>query len=152
MTQIGDLIGDVANKLTQDHINVGDVHIIPLDQSNGITPKDGEVSRNKFFVVLGFDASGDVIGGLVINSKINQRLSTLITDYYLPVTVQQCPFLSHPSFINCSVLIRANRSKFNSTTFRGVISDEELMDQIITTVVESPTVNKKTLKDFGILE
>lgn len=54
-----------------NHINVGDVYLLNLDPSNGITPKNDDASRNKFFIVLGFDKEGNVIGGLVINSKIN---------------------------------------------------------------------------------
>ena len=122
-----------------------------LDGSNGITPKDGKETRSKFFIVLGFDRYGNVIGGLVINSNINYKLPSLITDYQLPVSVTQCPFLEHDSFVNCSRLITAGRDKFGRNTFRGRITDSELMEQIVNTVKESPTANKKMLKDFGII-
>lgn len=42
MTNIRDIIGDIGDKLTQDNIEVGDVYILALDESNGITPKNGE--------------------------------------------------------------------------------------------------------------
>lgn len=151
MTRIGDLLGEQADRLVQYNINVGDVHLLVLDKGNGITPKDGKDTRNKFFVVLGFDKEGNVIGGLVINSNINHRLPSAITDYQLPVTVRQCPFLKHNSFVNCSRLMTADRSKFGKSTYRGVISDGDLMEQIIETVKESPTANKRMLKDFGII-
>lgn len=151
MTNFGDLLGDRADKLTQNSINIGDVHLLNLDQSNGITPKSGDTTRNKFFIVLGFDNEGNVIGGLVINSKINYKLPPSVTDYQLPVSVQQFPFLEHNSFINCSKIIVAKRSKFNKTTYRDEISDTEMMELIINTVKESPTVNKMQLKVFGIV-
>lgn len=151
MTNFGDLLGDSADKLTQSSINIGDVHLLNLDQNNGITPKSGDTTRNKFFIVLGFDNEGNVIGGLVINSKINYKLPPSVTDYQLPVSVQQFPFLEHNSFINCSKIIVAKRSKFNKTTYRGEISDTEMMELIINTVKESPTVNKMQLKEFGIV-
>lgn len=150
MTNFGDLLGDLADKLTQNSINIGDVHLLNLDQNNGITPKSGDTTRNKFFIVLGFDNEGNVIGGLVINSKINYKLPPSVTDYQLPVSVEQFPFLEHNSFINCSKIIVAKRSKFNKTTYRGEISDTEMMELIINTVKESPTVNKMQLKEFGI--
>lgn len=151
MTNFGDLLGDLADELTQNSINIGDVHLLNLDQNNGITPKSGDITRNKFFIVLGFDNDGNVIGGLVINSKINYKLPPSVTDYQLPVSVEQFPFLEHNSFINCSKIIVAKRSKFNKTTYRGEISDTEMMDLIINTVKESPTVNKMQLKEFGIV-
>lgn len=151
MTIFRDLLGDTADKLTQNSINIGDVHLLNLDQNNGITPKSGDTTRNKFFIVLGFDNDGNVIGGLVINSKINYKLPPSVTDYQLPVSVEQFPFLEHNSFINCSKIIVAKRSKFNKTTYRGEISDTEMMELIINTVKESPTVNKMQLKEFGIV-
>lgn len=152
MTNLGDMVlGDMADKLTQNSINIGDVHLLNLDQNNGITPKSGDTTRNKFFIVLGFDNEGNVIGGLVINSKINYKLPPSVTDYQLPVSVEQFPFLEHNSFINCSKIIVAKRSKFNKTTYRGEISDTEMMELIISTVKESPTVSKMQLKEFGIV-
>ena len=151
MTNFGDLLGDMADKLTQDSINIGDVHLLNLNPNNGITPKNGEATRNKFFIVLGFDNEGNVIGGLVINSKINYNLPSTVTDYQLPVTVEQFPFLEHNSFINCSRIIVAKRSKFNKNTYRGETSATEMMELIINTVKESPTVNKMQLKEFGII-
>ena len=151
MTNFGDVLGDMADELTQNSINIGDVHLLNLDQNNGITPKSGNTTRNKFFIVLGFDNEGNVIGGLVINSKINYKLPPSVSDYQLPVSVEQFPFLEHNSFINCSKIIVAKRSKFNKTTYRGEISYTEMMELIINTVKESPTVNKMQLKEFGIV-
>ena len=150
MTNLGDLLGKTANDLMQLSIKIGDVHLLQLDPTNGITPKNGDVARNKFFIVLGFDNEGNVVGGLVINSKINYNLPPTITDYQLPITVTQCPFLQHNSFVNCSKIIVAKRTNFNRDTYRGEISDSGLMRLIIDTMKESPTVNKKQLKDFGI--
>lgn len=87
----------------------------------------------------------------MINSKINYKLPPSVTDYQLPVSVEQFPFLEHNSFINCSKIIVAKRSKFNKTTYRGEISDTEMMELIINTIKESPTVNKMQLKEFGIV-
>lgn len=151
MIDLGDILGDVADKLTQDSINIGNVYLLNLDRSNGITPKGDDETRNKFFIVLGFDDEGNVIGGLVINSRINHNLPTHITDFQLPVSVKQCPFLDHDSFVNCSRIIIAKRSKFTKETYRGEITDENLMEQILNTVRESPTVSKKLLEIFGLI-
>jgi len=150
-TVLGDILGDVGDKLTQDKIEVGSVYLISLDQQNGITPKNSDLTRDKFFIVLGFDQEGNVIGGLVINSNINYNLPSSVTDYQLPIKVEQCPFLKHNSFVNCSKIIVANKTKFTKKTYRGEITDPELLNLIINTVKDSPTVNTKQLKIFGLI-
>ena len=151
MTILGDILEDVGDTLAQDKIKVGNVYLINLDQQNGITPKNGDLTRDKFFIVLGFDNEGNVIGGLVINSKINYNLPSSVTDYQLPIKVEQCPFLKYNSFVNCSKIIVANKAKFTKNTYRGEISDPEFIDLLINTVKESPTVNTKLLKRFGLI-
>lgn len=150
-TVLGDILGDVGDKLTQDKIEVGSVYLISLDQQNGITPKNSDLTRDKFFIVLGFDQEGNVIGGLVINSNINYNLPSSVTDYHLPIKVEQCPFLKHNSFVNCSKIIVANKTKFTKKTYRGEITDPELLNLIINTVKDSPPVNTKQLKIFGLI-
>lgn len=151
MIKLGKILADIGNKLTQDNIKIGNVYLLNLNENNGITPKDGDSTRNKFFIVLGCDNDENVIGGLVINSNINNKLPSTITDYQLPITVEQCPFLNHNSFINCSKIIIANRTKITMQSYRGEISDSKLMELIFNTVKESPTINQKQLETFGII-
>lgn len=119
MTNIGDLLGSAANELLQSSINVGDVYLLNLDPTNGITPKNNDATRNKFFIVLGFDDEGNVIGGLVINSKINYNLPPTVTDYQLPISVEQCPFLQHNSFVNCSKNYCCQKDKVQQGNLQG---------------------------------
>ncbi len=151
MINIGDLLGEKADRIIQESIKIGDVHYLNLDKGNGITPKKGDDSRNKFFIVLGFDNEGNVIGGVVINSNINPNLPSYITDYLLPVKVEQFPFLKYDSFVNCSNIIVAQKTKFTAHTYRGTVSNIGILQTIISTVQESPTVNRKQLKNFGII-
>ena len=120
-----------------------------------IVVEDIEKSKKFYHDLFGLDVildnEGNVIGGLVINSNINYNLPTSVTDYQLPVTVEQFSFLEHNSFINCSKIIVAKRSKFNKNTYRGAISDAKMMELIINTVKESPTISKKQLREFGII-
>ena len=150
MTKLRDWFGELGDKLTQEYISVGSVYLLNLDKTNGITPKNGDSNRNKFFIVLGFTEDGNIVGGLVINSVINYNLPPTITNYQLAITAQQCPFLEYDSFVNCSKIIRANRSKFSGTSYRGSISDPKLMKQIINTIKNSPTISRKELEIFDI--
>lgn len=152
MTSIGDILGSKADDLARENISVGDVHILPLGKAEGITPKNGQNTRDKFFIVLGFDSDGNIIGGIVINSEINRNLPTTVTDYLMRVTTKQLPFLKHDSFVNCSRLKTVSKAKFNTNTFIGHIEDAELMGFIIGAVIESPYSNRQQLKEFGIIK
>lgn len=152
MTNIADLLGNKADSIARKSISIGDVHLLRLGSDNGITPKNGEQTREKFFVVLGFDDIGNVIGGIVVNSKINQNLPTSVTDYLMPIQVEKCPFLKYNSYANCSQLKTVRIEKFNAFTYRGRIDDIELLNQIVGTVIESPYSNKQQLKEFGIIK
>lgn len=150
MTSIGDLVGSLSDKLTQDNIDIGSVYMLRLDKTNGITPKNGDTFRDKFFVVLGLNEDRVVVGGLVINSNINKNLPATVTDYYLQIPAERYPFLKHDSFVNCSKLIVANKDKFTRSTYCGEITDSSFLESIYNTVKESPTVSNKQLKMFGI--
>lgn len=151
MTELGDLLGNIADKLAQDNLNIGDVHLLNLDQNNGITPKAGDNTRNKFFIILGFDTDGNVYWWF--GNKLKYQLQLANVGYRLSVA---CNRRTSPIFRTQLVyqLLKdylAKRSKFNKSTYRGAIYDTEMMELIINTVKESPTVNKKQLKEFGII-
>lgn len=152
MTTLGELFGDKADSLVRMSVSVGDVYILPLTKEEGITPKGRKDYRDKFFIVLGFDDSGNIIGGVVINSNINNKLPSVVTNYMLKVKAAQCPFLKHDSFINCSHLIVVSKEKFNRESFVGRVEDKELMDLTIGAVTECPTISKQLLKDFGLIK
>ena len=151
MTKIADLIGgDQADELARFSLSIGDIHHLPLSKEEQITAKDGKDYRNKFLIILGFDTSGNAIGGVVVNSNVNPNLPTSVTDYLMPVTPAQFPFLSHNSFINCSHLIVVKKEKFNRTTFRFHVEDSDLMRMIVGTLSECPLINRQLLKEFSI--
>lgn len=150
MTQIADLIGDQADDLARFSLSVGDIHYLPLSKEEQITAKEGKDFRNKYLIILGFDASGNAIGGVVVNSKVNPNPPTTVTDYLMPITQSQFPFLSHNSFINCSHLIVVKKEKFNRSTFRYHVEDRNLMHMIAGTLSECPLVSKQLLKEFSI--
>jgi len=58
--------GNVLQNMVRQTVDVGDVFLVEMDRSDGITPKDGDETRKKFFVVLGFDDEGNAYGGVII--------------------------------------------------------------------------------------
>lgn len=53
---------DELSRLAARTVKVGDVYEITMTEANGIKPKPGDVSRDKYFVVLGFDSEGVAYG------------------------------------------------------------------------------------------
>lgn len=151
MSTIGDLLGSNADTLAQSSISIGDVHIIPMDHANGITPKDGKQFRNKFFIVIGFDDKGNMIGGVVFNSEINKHLSPLLAKLHMPISARDYAFLQHDSYINCQGIKVVGKNKFGKSTYRGSITDTSIINEIKARLKSSPTMDRFTLKRFGII-
>jgi hypothetical protein len=145
-----DIPNNIAESLVKDTVKQGDIFVLDLDNQDGITPKGGDTFRNKFFVVLGFDNEGNVYGGVIVNSKINQNMCPLIRDYHMPIKAEKYSFLRYDSFIDCLQLKTASLSKFTKGKFVGRLQDDDLT-LVIGTIKESPREKKANLLRFGII-
>lgn len=150
MTKLFDLLNnDSIKSITQKSIEIGNVYRIQMDKSNGITPKPGDTSRNKFFVVLGFDEKGNIYGGVIINSNINQRVPDSVKDWQMPIKQSKYKFLDYDSFVDCSKLKCTSIDKFGKWQFIGTILQEDI-ELIIGTIKESPNETPEHLALFGL--
>lgn len=132
------------------NIQLGEVYLVSMSQSEGITPQEGQLTRDKFFIVLGFDDEGNIYGGVVINSQINRNLPREVTDYYMPIRREKYPFLKYNSFVNCAQLKPTTLHKLNSSKLVGKISTED-HHLIVGTIIESPHETKARLIQFGLI-
>ena len=73
------------SRLASRTVNVGDVYEMTMTEANGIRPKAGDSSRDKYFIVLGFDPNGVAYGGVIINSQINKKLPAHLKMYHMPI-------------------------------------------------------------------
>jgi hypothetical protein len=142
---------NVLQNIVKQTVNVGDVFLLDLDQTDGVTPKGGDESRKKFFVVLGFDNEGNVYGGVIINSRINQHMSQLVKDYHMPIKSSKYSFLKYDSFVDCLQLKTAPLAKLSSGNYKGKMDAEDL-ELIIGTIKNSPVEKVARLKQFGIVK
>ncbi len=150
MMKISDALNeDSLLNLVHNTVKVGDVYRMNMTQANGIVPKKGDDSRDKYFVVLGFDSNGNVYGGVIINSEINKNLPGYLKMYHMPIKQVKYPFLKYNSFIDCLQLKKANPQKFNEWKYLGEI-DEYDVELIIGTVKESPMENARNLERYGL--
>ena len=76
---------DELFRLAYHTVKVGDVYAITMTAANGIKPKPGDTSRDKYFVVLGFDADGIAYGGVIVKSQIKKNLPGHIQMYHIPL-------------------------------------------------------------------
>lgn len=147
MMEIAD---DKLKKLITSIIEVGDVYRVKMNPKDGVTPKEGDDSRNKFFVVLGFDEQGNIYGGVIINSAINKNVSQSVKDYHMPISCKKYTFLVHDSFVNCSNLKTKPLSEIVHSQKIGKIDDDDV-ELIKETIKSSPNEKKAKLKQFGLL-
>lgn len=150
MTKLFDILDEhSARAIAKDSIKVGNVYRIKMDERNGIKPKAGDSSRNKFFIVLGFDSEGNAYGGVIINSNINQNIPQSMKDWHMPIKCSKYSFLEHDSFVDCSKLKTASIEKFGKWQFLGVFSLDDVK-LITSTVKDSPNETKEHLAMFGL--
>ncbi len=150
MMKISDALSDEdLLNLAGQTVKVGDVYRMNMSCANGIKPKDGADSRNKYFVVLGFDDIGVAYGGVIINSRINQNLPAHLKMYHTPISKTKYGFLDHDSFVDCVSLKIAFREKFGQWQYLGKI-DEYDVELIIGTIKESPRENAARLALYGL--
>lgn len=135
-------------KLADRSVRIGNVYFIPMDESNGVTPKDGNQYRNKYFVVLGWN-DHEIYGGVIVNSKINQKIPEKLRIYHMPIKCDKYSFLRYDSFINCSELKEVPLSKFWTWKFVGYVIPSDV-DIIVSTIKRSPIESPAHLKVFGL--
>lgn len=143
------LNADEILRLATRTVKVGDVYEITMTEANGIKPKDGDSSRDKYFIVLGFDSEGVAYGGVIINSQINKNLPPHIKMYHMPIKQSKYPFLRYDSFVDCVQLKRAYPQKFTEWNFMGALDDYDV-ELIIGTIKESPRESLEHLSQYGL--
>jgi hypothetical protein len=127
--------------------SIGDVLIGEFFKEDGITPKSGDHSRTKMFIVLGKDEDGNYICGVVINSEIKTRNP----ESQYPLHPHLHTFLKHNSFVNCDNLLCITIKRISNFKKIGkiVISDMELIRK---TVIDSKVIKGKLKKKYNLFE
>lgn len=150
MMKISDALNDEElSRLASRIVKIGNVYEMTMTEANGIRPKAEDASRDKYFIVLGFDSNGVAYGGVIINSQINRNLPAHIKMYHMPIKQSKYPFLRYDSFVDCVRLKIAFPQKFKGWNYLGEI-DEYDLELIIGTVRESPAESEERLAQFGL--
>ena len=131
-------------------IKRGDVFRVTMNKANGITPKKGDESRDKYFVVLGFDNDGNVYGGVVFNSYININLPPYVQAMQYAITRIEYEFLSNDSYIDCSSIKIVKKSKLLKSRHLGILKSSDVVN-VTNKLKTNYRISKIELKRFGIL-
>lgn len=132
-------------------IDVGSVFVMTLYGSDGITPKDGEESRRKMFVVLGKNKTSFTVASVLINSDINAHKFNMIGPYQHEIRGDAYDFLSKDvSYVDGYVLFEFPISRIqDNAEYLGLISEEDLK-QIIAHVKESPAIQPRLISQYNL--
>lgn len=147
-------LGDFSSQLKGISIQPGSVFKMTLFPKDGVTPKnEGDVSRTKYFVVIGKDEDSILVGSLLINSDVNINMIHAIAPYQHCIYPKDYSFLGNKyRYIDC---YRIKELQFDqiieSGEYIGTISKVD-MEKAIDLANASPVNKPLTLKKFGVYQ
>lgn len=120
---------------------------------------DKEAKKEKWIIILGVDEGYVMTGAVRVNSVLNTKVfrDKEMLDLQYPLDKKDNEFLSWNSTVDCSNLVERdyaaviNHISDNPDEYKGDISGDDL--RLITeTVVESPTITPRKLKQFNLID
>lgn len=146
-------LGDLS-ELKSLAIKVGSVFKMTMYPEDKVTPKkEGDVSRDKYFVIIGKTEDSVVIGSLLINTNINSRLFNVIGPYQHRLSPASYSFLNGKErYISCYEIKKFSTERIlEKAVYIGIIGQEDL-DASIELAKKSPINDKRTLKMFNLID
>ena len=111
------------------NIQQGDVYKIKANESNGITPKNGELYRWKYFIVIGKLADGTLHCCAAFDSDKNKEfIEPRFEEFFLLVKAGRYSFIDHDSFIDCLRLKQVSPAKLLRGKYEGSLLAEDLAE------------------------
>lgn len=91
---------------SRDDLNVGDIVYQTLDRNDGLTLTGEYATRKKFFVIVGKNSKGDVIGLCLVNSNIDfyKDVPQMQKFQYILKQADYPAVLTKDSRLDCAVL------------------------------------------------
>ncbi len=122
-------LGVISNKLKSMSVTVGSVFKTTLYKSDGVKPKKAEdLSRDKYFVVIGEDESSYIVGVLLINTNVNSNLARIIAPYQHCIYPDVYEFLDGQCrFVDCYKIKTIDRNRILSdASYVGIINEDDM--------------------------
>lgn len=154
---IKDLLGgDSLSNLVSSAVLEGAVYRMNLGVEEKIIPKAGDISRNKFFVVVGSDNEGNAFGFFVIDTKINENIPKVRQERHYKLESSKYSFLEGVDrYVDCSDFKKIDKlkfsNKFDASKHKGIIDADDL-NKIKELAITYRNAKKKMLKRFGLIK
>ncbi len=150
------LCGDSLSNLVCGTVSEGSVYRMDLGVEEKIIPKAGDISRNKFFIVVGSDEEGNAFGFFVIDTKINENIPKARQERHYKLESSKYGFLEGVDrYVDCSDFKKIDKlkfsNKFDASKHKGIIDPDDL-NKIKTLAITYSNANKKMLKRFGLIK
>jgi hypothetical protein len=143
----------MATKVTEANLKKGAILRMPLTEQDGITPKNNETNRLKYFIVVGFTTDGKVVGAVIVNKHINKYYYTheLYQEHYPLRVINYKGIFTRNCFADCTSIKPIEQQRvFNEAEYRGNVNDEDF-PLIYDMIVNSKKITHKTKKEYGII-
>lgn len=130
----------------------GSVFKMELGPKDGVTPKNKEdVSRTKYFIVMGVDNGRVMVCSVLINSQINPKLFNIIGEYQHLINSSDYKFLNGKDrYIDCTKLIELQYNRvLDNAEYIGIVS-EDLIKEIIDLLHKSPFIKPRVIREYNL--
>jgi hypothetical protein len=138
--------------ITESNLTIGAIFKMPLDEKDGITPKNEE-KRQKFFIIVGFTATGDIVGVVIINKNINKYYyANELYQHHYPFNVAKYNgIFTRNCFANCAEIKPLPRERvLKEANYIGKIHNDDF-ELIYEHLVNSDTITQKDKKEYGMI-
>lgn len=159
MVNIGDLLnnGSQLSDLLLGTVDEGDVFRFRLTPKEGVVPKnEGDIERNKYFIVVGKDKEGNAFGFVLINTNVNPHLPECRRKLHYLLKASDYEFLNgQDRYVDCSDFKKISKERFSKVfsgdKMKGNINEEDLV-AIKNAICSYENVSMKLLKRFGLVK
>ena len=135
-------------------LKVGDIVYLKMDENDGLTLRNGYATRRKYVVIVGKNEKGNLVGSLIVNSKITPfKRSTVMLQYQYMLRQSDYPqILNYDSWLDCIELFELDFDKIVSVEgeMKGKLTSSDLTNAL-SLVKRCGFISHNTKKKFGLL-
>lgn len=146
-------LGDFS-KLKTLAVEVGSVFRMTTYPEDKVTPKkEGDISRDKYFVIIGKTDDSVVVGSLLINTNINSRMFNMIAPYQHRISPASYSFLDGKErYVSCYEIKKFPAERILAKAeYIGILCPEDI-EASINLAKKSPVNDMRTLRMFNLVD